>query len=205
MKQIAIFGGTFNPPHNGHVEMVKQVLNLNGIDRVLVMPSKIPPHKSGNIVSAEDRAAMCQLAFGDIEGAEICLDELKLSGKSYTYNTLKHFAERGVKNPILIIGGDSLITLNKWYKFADILNMAEFYVYYRENISKDSVMTAKKELEKIGGKISIINICPPNISSTEIREKVERNQDVENLVSAKVLEYIKAKKLYVRDKDGTCI
>ena len=78
IKKTAIFGGTFNPPHLGHRFMVEGVAKLPEIEKVLVMPAKTPPHKSGEIVSPEHRLNMCRIAFEDVEKTEICLEELFL-------------------------------------------------------------------------------------------------------------------------------
>lgn len=196
MKQTAIFGGTFNPPHNGHVAMVKGILALDDIESVLVMPSKAPPHKSGSIASVEDRVQMCRLAFGDISGARLCLDELSLGGKSYTVNTLEHFRKKGVNRPILVIGGDSLVNFHKWYRYEDILKMAQLYVYYRADVDDRAVLSAKESLESRGGKIRVIDICPPDISSTEIRKILAEKKNADNLIPKKVADYITTKKLY---------
>ena len=89
MKKTAIFGGTFNPPHIGHRFMLEGIASQPEIEKILIMPAKIPPHKS-DVVSAEHRVNMCKMAFCGIEKCEISLEELNLPGKSYTVNTLHH-------------------------------------------------------------------------------------------------------------------
>ncbi len=197
MRKTAIFGGTFNPPHNGHMAMVKDILEMENIDRVLVMPAKIPPHKTSHIASAEDRVAMCQLAFGDIAGAELCLDELELPGKSYTVQTLEFLKTKGIVQPIFIIGGDSLRDFHEWHRYTDILKLAEIYAYRRSGVDDGDVLSAKSKLERLGGKITILDICPPDISSTEIREKIASGELADDMIPPKVVDYIKNNKLYV--------
>ena len=196
MQKTAIFGGTFNPPHLGHRFMLESIANIADFEKILVMPAKIPPHKSGEILSAEHRVNMCRIAFDSVKKAEICLDELYLKGKSYTVNTLKNFSQKGVKNPALIIGGDSLVDFHKWYMYEEILSLAELYVYKRGGISDEQLFSAKENLEKLGGKITVLDICPPEISSTMVREGLKKGLDQSGFLNPLVLEYIRKNALY---------
>ena len=196
MQKTAIFGGTFNPPHLGHRFMLKSIAALPEIEKVLIMPSKIPPHKSGEILSAEHRVNMCKLAFDGVLKAELCLDELYLKGKSYTVNTLKHFKQKNLKNLVLVIGADSLVNFHKWYCFEEILSLAELYVYMRGGISNESIFSAKENLEKLGAKITVLDVFPPKISSTEIRQGIKNGSLNEEFLNSSVLEYIIQHSLY---------
>lgn len=196
MLKTAIFGGTFNPPHNGHVAMISGIAALPQIEKVLVMPANIPPHKAGDIANANDRLNMCKLAFDGINKVELCTLEMELKGKSYTLNTLEKLNEMGIKNLSLVIGADSLITFNKWYCYEQILNLAELLVYPRQGVDSDEVLTAKTALEEKGAKITLLNILPPNISSTEVRENILNENKVNQLVPNLVAEYIKEHGLY---------
>lgn len=195
-KKTAIFGGTFNPPHIGHSFMLKAIANLPEIETVLVMPAKAPPHKSGEIASPEDRVNMCRLAFEGLPKTEISLDELSLEGKSYTVKTLEYLREKGIKNPVLVIGADSFINFHKWYMFEEILSLCELYVFMRGGVSKDALLSAKENLEKIGAKITLLDILPPEISSTEIRKSIKNGDCSGRLLDRNVLEYIKSHSLY---------
>ena len=90
MGKIAIFGGTFNPPHMGHKVMLEGISALPEIEKILIMPSKTPPHKSGDILPVEHRVNMCRLAFENVNKVEISLEELSIRGKSYSVKTLNH-------------------------------------------------------------------------------------------------------------------
>lgn len=196
IKKTAIFGGTFNPPHLGHRFMVEGVAKLPEIEKVLVMPAKTPPHKSGEIVSPEHRVNMCRIAFDGVEKTEICLDELSLEGKNYTVKTLKYLRQKGIENPVWVIGADSLVNFHKWYMFEEILSLAELYVYMRQGISNESVLSAKENLEKSGAKITLLNILPPEISSSQIRQEIKNKIYNNMFLNPKVLEYIKTHSLY---------
>ncbi|MBO5105449.1 MAG: nicotinate (nicotinamide) nucleotide adenylyltransferase [Clostridia bacterium] len=195
-KTTAIFGGTFNPPHIGHSFMLEGIAKLPEIERILVMPAKAPPHKSGEILSAEHRVKMCRLAFEGVPKTEICLEELSLEGKSYTVKTLKSLKQKGTENPILVIGADSLINFHKWYLYKEILSLAELYVYIRRGCSKESLLSAKENLQKLGAKITLLDFLPPEISSTEIRQHIKKGDYDVKLLDIKVLEYIKSQSLY---------
>ena len=199
LKKAAVFGGTFNPPHMGHTFMLRGVAERSEIEKVLVMPAKTPPHKSGEILSAEHRVAMCRLAFEGIPKTELSLEELSLEGKSYTVKTLEHLKQKGIINPVWVIGGDSLINFHKWYEFEKILSMAEIYVYIRRGISKESLFSAKENLEKLGGKITLLDFEPPEISSTEIRQGIKNGSLNKEFLKPSVLEYITQRSLYKDD------
>lgn len=196
MQKTAIFGGTFNPPHLGHTAMLKGISKMESIGKILVMPAKAPPHKSGDIVSAEHRVAMCRLAFEDTPKAEICEDELKLPGKSYTVNTLEYLSKKGINKPFLVIGADSLVDFHKWYRYKDILSLAELLVYHRGSTNEEVLFEAKSRLKEQGGKITVLDICPPDISSTKIRELLKNGNRVNGLISEKIESYIKKYQLY---------
>lgn len=196
MKKTAIFGGTFNPPHIGHRFMLEGIASQPEIEKILIMPAKAPPHKSGVVVSAEHRVNMCKMAFCGIEKCEISLEELNLPGKSYTVNTLHHLNKKGIKNPVLVIGADSLVNFNKWYRYDEILSLAELYVYKRKGIDVAVLLSAKKELEKQGAKITILDICPPAVSSTDIRVAFGKAENLKSLLEPNVLKYINEHSLY---------
>lgn len=195
-KKTAIFGGTFNPPHLGHRFMLESIARLPEIEKVLVMPAKLPPHKSGEIVSPEHRVNMCSLAFEGIPKTEISLDELSLKGKSYTVKTLEYLKQKGCENPVLVIGADSLISFHKWYRFEEILSLAELYVYMRHGCSKESLLSAKEDLKKLGAKITLSDILPPEISSTQIRKNIKSGGCDGDFLAPSVLEYINKYSLY---------
>ena len=196
LKKIAVFGGTFNPPHTGHIFMLKGIAELPEIEKVLVMPAKAPPHKSGEIASAEHRVNMCRLAFEGVPKAEISLEELSLEGKSYTVKTLEALRKKGIINHVWVIGADSLVNFHKWYEFERILSLAELYVYMRRGVSKKELLSAKEGLERLGGKITLLSVVPPEISSTEIRQEIKKSDLNGEFLSPSVLEYITEYSLY---------
>lgn len=196
MKQTAIFGGTFNPPHLGHCEIVKQLAQHPDIERIFVMPVNLPPHKPAEVAPAADRLTMCRLAFSDISKVEIREDEMNIPGKSYTVDTLERLAKQDVMQPLLVIGADSLVTFESWYRYQDILHMADLMVYQRAGTLQNELQQATGRLRAQGGRVVLSEICPPDISSTAVRFYIKNNDSIGALVPAPVAEYIKTKKLY---------
>ncbi|MBQ3088645.1 MAG: nicotinate (nicotinamide) nucleotide adenylyltransferase [Clostridia bacterium] len=196
IKKTAIFGGTFNPPHIGHRAMLEYIAARPEIFKILIMPAKTPPHKAFDTLSVEHRVNMCRLAFEGVKKSEICLEELSIKGKSYTVNTLKSLRQKGIQNPALVIGADSLVNFHKWYNYVDILYLAELYVFGRDGISNEQIIAAKQNLENLGAKITLLDICPPTISSSNIRAAFLNNENISEFLNPLVLKYIKEHSLY---------
>lgn len=191
MANIAIFGGTFNPFHIGHYQMLNAVCNLDFIDKVLVMPDKIPPHKDfENIVDDIHRQNMCKLVCDDFKKAQLCLVEFERNGKSYTVDTVKLLKEKYPNdNFYFVIGGDMLSTLDTWYNWEELIKIIPFIVFSRCGFTDfDSALT---RLEKKGASFTVIDESITDVSSTYLRQNI--NCD---LLPKKVYNYIVEKGLY---------
>ncbi len=196
MKKTVIFGGTFNPVHLGHTEMLASIAEREDVEKVFVMPVNLPPHKSVDVASAEDRVNMCRLAFSGIEKVAVSDFEIKMAGKSYTINTLERLKEKGIVNPYLVIGGDSLINFHRWVRYEDILRLAGLMVYRRKGTDDIDFQVALDSLRKKCGNIILLDITPIRVSSTEVREKIKKGDSILDLLPKDVIEYIKKKSLY---------
>ena len=133
--RTGLFGGTFAPPHLGHVHAVETILRSAGLDEVIVMPTATPPHKirSGGD-TPEQRLEMCRAAFEFLEGVWVSDFEIMKGGVSYTVQTLEHFAETEPEREIhLICGTDMFLTLDKWYRAADIFRLAKMICIPRDD------------------------------------------------------------------------
>ena len=190
-----IFGGTFNPVHNAHIDMAEAVLKEPSVGNVIIMPAKIPPHKDLSPVtaSAVDRFNMCKLAFEGWADVSVSDYEINKNGKNYTYDTVNDFLSCGKLG--LLIGGDMLVSFNQWYKYKEIIKNVKLFVVMRKGINTEKFFAAKENLEKEGAVISVVDIQTPDISSTEVRRILDKS-DKCNLVPKKVLNYITEHNLY---------
>ena len=191
MANVAILGGTFNPFHIGHYEMLNSVCNLDFIDKVLVMPDKIPPHKAFDcVVDDIHRQNMCDLVCEDFNKAELCLIEFEREGKSYTVDTLKLLKHKYPCDKFFVsIGGDMLTTLESWYNWQELISLTSFIAFNREGVS--GFEDAYKRLTAYGADIIIVDDKITDISSTKLRKKIEKS-----LLPERVYNYIVEKGIY---------
>ena len=207
MKKVGIFGGTFNPVHAGHVKAALGFIEAAGLDRLLVIPDKIPPHK---IIVGEDhpeiRFHMTKLAFDEVntEGKITVSDmEIRREGKSFSYYTMKELTEAGVGELYLYCGTDMLLTFDKWFRFEDILSMCTL-AYAGREAQSDSLREEVEEKirflrENHGARILVIPLDPIETSSSEVRDMIAKGEDASHLLPSVVYEYIKENKLYGND------
>ena len=189
--KIGLFGGTFNPVHNGHVNLVKNFKEELSLDKVLVIPTGVPPHKQAErLVSGEDRLSMCRLAFEGL--AEVSDVEIARGGRSYTVETLEEL-KKIYKNGDLyfLVGSDMLLSFKRWYRWEDILSMCTLCATDRDN--EKTCMDADAEFFS---KIIFCDFPKTVVSSSEVREKLVSGKDVSHLVPEEVEKYIREKGLY---------
>ena len=193
-RKTGIFGGTFNPPHLGHVRLAKAAADMLGLDRVLVIPDCVPPHKAeASLADGASRLEMCRLAFSD-PVFEVSSIELDRGDKSYTVETLRSLKEEFPEDEFyLIVGSDMLDTFRKWYRWEEILELARLCGAGRVkdyNFDHSPYTAAQRE------RIQFISIDALEISSTEIRAKLKSNVDCSEFLDSKVSEYIMANNIY---------
>lgn len=207
---IGIFGGAFNPVHNGHLYLINHLIRfaLHGIDKLIIVPTAVPPHKdSVDLISGEHRINMLKSAVFDnnnydIEIAhkiEISTIEFESQKKSYTYNTLKKLKKIYPNDDFfLFMGSDQILNFQKWYKYKKILKLAEVMAITRNENEQETVRRFLLEnQEDLMHKVSIMVAKPVVVSSTEIRNKVKAGESIKGLVPDSVEAYIKENKLYV--------
>ena len=201
--RICIYGGTFDPPHIGHMNACRAFLNAFSVDKMYVIPTSTPPHKiRSSTVSVEDRLEMCKLAFSEISPLiEISDVELKREGKSYTADTIKYFKNEGNDEIYLLCGTDMLLTLGSWYNAEYILTNVKIVCMRRESdieIKKD-IQAKKNEYEtKYGTEVHVLDVCAIELSSSEIRSKINFS-GADGQITDKVLAYIKKNELYGKE------
>lgn len=194
--RIGIYGGAFNPVHKGHVKLAEEIKEKAGLDKIIIMPSGVSPHKSsGELADSEHRLKMCRLAFTD-EFFEVSDLEIKREGKSYTFDTVTELKSIYPNDELfLIIGSDMLLSFDKWYRYEDILSAVTACATTRQGDISISQLKAYADtvLKK---EIIIIDFEPFECSSTQIRDAVKCGEDISSLVPMQVSEYIKEKSLY---------
>ena len=192
--KIGIFGGTFAPAHNGHVNMAKCAINQLQLDKLIVMPNGLPPHKEC-VLDKNDRLAITELAFGDIPNVEISHYEIEKDGANYSYETLEHLRSLYPFDELyFVIGGDSLKDFCLWKNPRQIASVATLVVADR------GVKISSEYLQKIKNdyfaKIIFLDFQPIPISSSKIRFRYRFGDDNSEYLPKAVDEYIKKKGLF---------
>ena len=191
---IGILGGTFDPPHNGHIAIADQARNQLGLDVVYFVPTFIPPHKrQQSATSAQHRMAMLKLAVHGRTEFIVSPMELMRGGISYTVDTLRSFRDRFPKDKfVLIIGADNLVQFNSWKSPKTILQLASLAVYRREGFNA-SLKESDLDFIVLKGRMY-------PISSTEVRNRIEAGRSVRAMVPASIVSYINRYSLYTTPK-----
>lgn len=174
--KIAIYGGSFNPPHLGHVEAARTVAAVLAPDRLLIVPASVPPHKAlaDGSPTAQQRLELCRLAFANIPGAEISEIELRREGKSYSYDTVRLLREENPDAQLtLVVGTDMLLSFEKWYQFRYLLENCTLAVLARGEDDLDELRAAAAYLrESYDADVTVLPHEPIAISSETIRERL---------------------------------
>lgn len=194
MKKLGIFGGTFNPPHIGHARLAEHFVKTLELDRLLVIPTAVPPHKvSPDLASGEDRMTMCMLSFPDALVSDI---EMVRGGKSYTYDTLCEVKALYPDYELyFIVGSDMLLSFNRWYRHEEILDMCTLCAADRQE--ENSLLKQNGIPHFFEGKRLIVSeLMPFEVSSTEIRNLIKNGESTDGLIDPAVRAYIDNKGLY---------
>ncbi len=198
--KIGIFGGSFDPVHNEHIALVKSAVESLSLDRLLIMPAKIPPHKIGKRLSSDKaRLSMCRLAFKDIEKVEISDYEIKKEGTSYTYLTVEHFKKQNPDAELyFLVGTDMLRDFPTWKNPLQILDSCTLAVCARAEekgwVEREREIFYKKTRSE--KPFSVIAYEGKSVSSTRLRVLAAAGEDISAFTSKQVASYIQAEKLY---------
>ena len=201
MRKIGIFGGTFNPIHNGHLNLITSFQKEFDFDEVLLIPTNVPPHKETlELPSKKHRLEMCYLATENINNISVSDIEFQREEKSYTYITLLELKKqyRDAKF-YLIMGSDIFLSLEKWYRYDELKKLAAFCTAGREENEFEKLKRFSEKLEKEGAECYVLNVDVCKLSSTQVREKIMFDEDSSSLIPTKVYEYIVKEKLYSLD------
>lgn len=202
--KIGIFGGTFNPPHKGHSRMVEKMAEELELDKVIIIPNKVPTHKRcDDLADNRDRLAMCKIAFNNPK-YEISTMEMDRETDSYTIYTVEDLRKKYPNDDLyLIIGSDMFLIFHKWYKHKELLEKCKICVASRdndENIQKlrayafEQLGIYMPELDAKSVHISLLDAY--EVSSSEIRERINMEKSLYGLVDPEIIEYMENHKLY---------
>lgn len=194
---IGVFGGAFNPVHNGHMNLAEVYYNDLKLDKLIFIPTARPPHKTDeHLVSGKDRVNMLRLATEN-KPYEISTLEFERDGKSYTYDTLLELKKIYPNDRLfLIIGADQFFYFDKWYRYKDILSIAVLCTAARENENEKNMLREYAKKLDIEDRFYLSAAPVLTVSSSEIRDKISQGKDVSSLLPEKVLNYILEKGLY---------
>lgn len=174
--RIAIYGGSFNPPHLGHVKAAATVRELLEPDRFLIIPTNIPPHKemAPGSPSPEQRMELCRRAFGDIPGAELSDMEIKREGRSYSADTVSILRQMYPEDELyLVMGSDMFLSFCQWYKFQYLLENCVLAVLSREEDDRRELESFKAELEKeYSARVMLLSYEPLPMCSEDVRDRL---------------------------------
>lgn len=222
MKHIGLFGGTFNPIHLGHIQVIQEVKKGFGLDKIFIIPSALPPHKEPDgLVDAGDRVEMIRLSFSNHPDFAVSDIELKRSGPSYTIDTVRHFKSILPEDTrlFLILGLDAFLEIDTWKSYKDLFLLIPFIVMSRITSGEEVRVFERKTFENyLKSKISegynisdsqssyiheekqpvfVFDVTPVDISSTKIRKLIKTGRPIKSLIPEIVEAFIKSKGLYL--------
>ena len=199
MERIGIYGGSFNPPHIGHIQAAKQAVEVLNLDKLLVIPAGIAPHKDmpDNTPTPRHRLDMLRLTLADCPEIEVSDLEVNREGPSYTWETIQHLKEMYPEAClILFMGTDMFLSIDSWKNPEFILENATLGVFYRGNKGEAQAIEAKKaELEAQGAKVELVQNVVIPISSTQMR-RLLAFRCAGAFLPEGVLDYIREHRLY---------
>ncbi|WP_311525938.1 nicotinate (nicotinamide) nucleotide adenylyltransferase [uncultured Parvimonas sp.] len=186
--KIGIFGGSFSPIHNGHLQIAEDCLIEMGLDKIIFLPNAKPPHKNVEKFSFENRVEMLKLAIEDNEKFEISLVEEDFSKTHYSYNTMKENFCNDKDKFYFIMGDDEFLNISSWYEYEKFLEITSVIVFLRK-YNLDFILDKNKDLiEKYD--INIVKNSVISISSTDIRNRMNEKKSIKYLIPKKVYKYI---------------
>lgn len=201
---IGIYGGTFDPIHTGHLIIAEQVREILNLTKIIFLPNGNPPHKQKKITDKFHRFNMIKLAIEDNSFFLLSDLEIKKNEPSYTYDTITELKKEYKDELYFIIGADSLVNLNKWYRYEELIKMCKIVVLPRvlENIP-DSQNTQDflknwivNQLKSSLDNFILIDFPMLEISSTIIRNNISNNKSIKYMLPEKVIKYIYEENLY---------
>lgn len=187
MKKVGILGGTFDPPHHGHLLIANEVLSALDLDEVWFMPNQEPPHKKKSVsISNRDRLNMLELAIQGNSQFKIQKIELERKGPSYTVDTMEMIKSQYKDDQFFfIIGADMIEYLPKWYKVDELVALVQFVGVERPEYNHDTIYP-----------VLYVDVPAMEVSSSMIRERLKEGKSVRYLIPDSIIHYIEENHLY---------
>jgi nicotinate-nucleotide adenylyltransferase len=197
LRSLGILGGTFNPPHLGHLAVARHAREELGLERVLLMPARISPHKPvAEDPGREHRLRMCRLLLAGVDGLSASALEIERDGPSYTVDTLKIIhASHPHAELTFIVGADTASTLPAWREPAKLLELADVAVAARAGSDQRALLTAVAPLMD-SSSVRFLEAPVMEVSSSMARERAAAGEPIDDLVGPAVAGYIAAHRLY---------
>jgi nicotinate-nucleotide adenylyltransferase len=199
--RIGIFGGTFDPPHEGHRKFAEEFIDRLKLDRLLVIPTFIPPHKEhDDTADSADRFNMVKLMFDENEKVTVSDLELRREGKSYTCDTVRELSEIYPDDELIfLLGSDMLLSFHTWRQPEEIIRYVKICAVTRSGDIGEKTLKAyvDEHFPTYKNRFIICSFIPLEISSTEIRQNVKCGKKIDGMVSEQILKYIREKELYL--------
>lgn len=194
-NKILIFGGTFNPIHNGHLILAENSINEEGFDKVVFIPTMNPYYK--DTLDFDTRLKMLKMAIKDNDKFAYSSIEKKYNLEGKLYLILEKISKLSDDDVTILIGSDSLMNLDWWYKVDEILKKYKILVLRRDDEDEAIEMKINEYKEKYGAHIKVLNNKRVEISSSMIREMIKEEKSIKYLVTDEVEKFIKDEDLYV--------
>ena len=192
--RVGILGGTFDPIHLGHLAAARAAMECAHLDRVLFIPTGVPPHRPGTVAAAEQRVEMCRLAIEDEERFEVSPIEVRRKGKSYTVDSLRELRKRYPNDELfLILGWDAAKLLSSWHEPDEVRRLARLIVVTRPG-SGSPATTSEVLCER----------ATPDISGSALRAAIRRGEPMTDRLPEQVAEYIAKHGLYRDNRQVGC-
>ncbi|WMJ83651.1 nicotinate-nucleotide adenylyltransferase [Oscillospiraceae bacterium LTW-04] len=200
--RVGIFGGTFNPIHNGHLSLIAHLIEALALDELLLIPTAVPPHKESDcVVDAEHRLAMCRLAVQDNPKVQVSDIEIMRGGKSYTVDTLRLLSvERPQDELILLVGSDMFYTVGEWRCANEIMRLAKIAAIPREMGEHEKLLAQRDRLSAAGAQAEVVEVDPLIVSSSDLRAQMCASENLPPLVERYIVQnglYGRTQKLLV--------
>ena len=197
-ERIGVLGGTFNPPHNGHIAIADIAKREFDLGKVLFLPLGTPPHKElEGVLSREQRLAMAKLIVAERPWLELSTIELEREGYTYTIDTLRYLNANMRADIWYIIGADTLFELETWREHEKVFELCTFACIGRPGDDVESVRLQARYLEeKYGKKIYISEASGPDISSTDLRELIAHGASVRGLVPNSIADFLESNHVF---------